>query len=51
MARGDVGGEEFVERRSFPAGEFVEKYGLVLVGVQWMRGVGDGWVGEGEEGL
>lgn len=51
VERGDVGGEEFVERRSFPAGEFVEKYGLVLVGVQWMRGVGDGWVGEGEEGL
>ena len=50
VGREDVGGEEFVERRSFPAGEFVEKYGLVLVGLQWMRGVGDGWVGE-EEGL
>ena len=50
MERGDVGGEEFVERRSFAAREFVEGRGLVLVGVQWMRGVGDGWVGE-EEGV
>lgn len=39
----DVGGEEFVDRRSFGAKEFVEKHGLELVGVQWMRGVGDGW--------
>ena len=46
-----MGGEEFVERRSFAAKEFVGEHGLVLVGVQWMRGVGDGWVGEGEEGL
>ncbi|KAG9198811.1 hypothetical protein G6514_009361 [Epicoccum nigrum] len=46
VGRGDVGGEEFVERRSFPAGEWVGRYGLELVGVQWMRGVGDGWVGE-----
>ncbi|KAH7381194.1 phosphatidylethanolamine-binding protein [Phaeosphaeria sp. MPI-PUGE-AT-0046c] len=45
----DVGGDEFVERRSFGAREFVEKWGLELVGVQWMRGVGDGWVGEKEE--
>ncbi|KAH6634707.1 phosphatidylethanolamine-binding protein [Chaetomium sp. MPI-SDFR-AT-0129] len=42
----DVGGDEFVERRSFGAGEFVRRFGLGLVGVQWMRGVGDGWVGE-----
>lgn len=46
MGRGDVGGEEFVERRGFPAAEWVGEHGLELVGVQWMTGVGDGWVGE-----
>jgi hypothetical protein len=46
IGRGDVGGEEFVERRSFAVEEWVGRFGLVLVGVQWMRGVGDGWVGE-----
>lgn len=46
LEKTDVGGDEFVERRSFGAGEFVRKHGLRLVGVQWMRGVGDGWVGE-----
>ncbi|KAH8432765.1 YbhB/YbcL family Raf kinase inhibitor-like protein [Aspergillus melleus] len=39
----DVGGEEFVERRSFKAAEWVDKHGLVLVGVNWMLGAGDGW--------
>ena len=39
----DVGGEEFVERRSFKAAEWVEKHGLILVGVNWMLGAGDGW--------
>jgi phosphatidylethanolamine-binding protein (PEBP) family uncharacterized protein len=39
----DVGGEEFVDRRSFGAAELVERKGLELVGVQWMRGVGNGW--------
>ncbi|UPX20348.1 uncharacterized protein EKO05_0010582 [Ascochyta rabiei] len=43
IEKSDVGGEEFVDRRSFGAKEFVEKHGLELVGVQWMRGVGDGW--------
>lgn len=43
VTREDVGGEEFVERRSFGAREWVERGGLELVGVQWMRGVGDGW--------
>lgn len=46
----DVGGDEFVERRSFKVGELVGRKGLELVGVQWMRGVGDGWVGEGGKG-
>ncbi|CBX96322.1 hypothetical protein IAQ61_001496 [Plenodomus lingam] len=43
---GDVGGEEFVDRRSFRAERVVQEKGMELVGVQWMRGVGDGWVGE-----
>jgi hypothetical protein len=43
LEKADVGGEEFADRRSFGAKEFVEKHGLELVGVQWMRGVGDGW--------
>ncbi len=46
LEKGDVGGEEFVDRRSFGVKAFVERYGLSLVGMQWMRGVGDGWVGE-----
>jgi hypothetical protein len=45
----DVGGDEFVDRRSFGAEEIVRRKGLVLVGVQWMRGVGDGWVAGKEE--
>lgn len=49
IEKGDVGGEEFVDRRSFGAREFVEKHGLQLVGVQWMRGVGDGWTGGKDE--
>ena len=43
VEKGNVGGDEFVERRSFGAREWVERGGLELVGVQWMRGVGDGW--------
>lgn len=50
LEREDVGGEEFVERRSFRAEEFVEKHGLELVGMQWMTGVGDGWK-EGKDEL
>ncbi|CAO2647642.1 Nn.00g085640.m01.CDS01 [Neocucurbitaria sp. VM-36] len=50
LERGDVGGEEFVDRRSFRAEEFVARYGLELLGVQWMRGVGNGWK-EGKEEL
>ncbi|KAK4235116.1 phosphatidylethanolamine-binding protein [Achaetomium macrosporum] len=46
LEKGDVGGEEFVQRRSFRAEEFVQKHGLRLVGAQWMRGVGDGWKGD-----
>jgi hypothetical protein len=32
-----------MDRRSFGALEFVKKHGLELVGVQWIRGVGDSW--------
>ncbi|KAL2177788.1 phosphatidylethanolamine-binding protein [Thermothelomyces heterothallicus CBS 202.75] len=41
--KGDVGGDEFVQRRSFPADEFVRRHGLRLVAAQWMLGAGDGW--------
>ncbi|KAJ4377999.1 hypothetical protein N0V83_000829 [Neocucurbitaria cava] len=50
LEKSDVGGEEFVDRRSFRAEEFVKTHGLELVGVQWMRGVGDGWK-EGKDEL
>ncbi|KAL4897074.1 phosphatidylethanolamine-binding protein [Aspergillus ambiguus] len=43
LSKNDVGGEEFTQRRSFKAAEWVEQYGLKLVAVNWMRGVGDGW--------
>ncbi|KAL4804616.1 phosphatidylethanolamine-binding protein [Aspergillus unguis] len=43
LKKEDVGGEEFVQRRSFQAAEFAERYGLVLVGINWMHGAGDGW--------
>ncbi|KAI6714141.1 phosphatidylethanolamine-binding protein [Diplocarpon mali] len=41
VTRADVGGETFVERRSFEAAQWVEKHGLVLVGANWFSGVGD----------
>ncbi|KAM5344548.1 hypothetical protein ACJ41O_013083 [Fusarium nematophilum] len=43
LTKEDVGGEEFVQRRSFDAAKFVEKNKLRLVGVNWMLGAGDGW--------
>ncbi|RDW68829.1 YbhB/YbcL family Raf kinase inhibitor-like protein [Aspergillus mulundensis] len=43
LSKEDVGGEEFVQRRSFGAKEWVERHGLSLVGVNWMLGAGDGW--------
>lgn len=43
LTKEDVGGEEFVQRRSFAAKEWVEKHGLELVGVNWMLGAGDMW--------
>jgi phosphatidylethanolamine-binding protein len=49
IEKAEIGGDEFVERRSFRAEEVVQKKGLRLVGVQWMRGVGDGWNGGKDE--
>jgi hypothetical protein len=43
LEKEDVGGEEFVQRRSFQVKEWVEDKGLELVGVNWMLGAGDGW--------
>ncbi|KAI1500756.1 phosphatidylethanolamine-binding protein [Biscogniauxia marginata] len=43
LVKEDVGGEEFVQRRSFKPCEFSEKHGLRLVGVNWMTCAGDGW--------
>ncbi|KAI0194344.1 phosphatidylethanolamine-binding protein [Xylaria flabelliformis] len=43
LSKEDVGGEEFVQRRSFKPAEFAEQHGLRLVGVNWMYCAGDGW--------
>jgi hypothetical protein len=43
LSKEDVGGEEFVQRRSFKPAEFAERHGLRLVGVNWMYCAGDGW--------
>ncbi|KAI1414858.1 PEBP-like protein [Hypoxylon sp. FL1857] len=45
LSKADVGGEEFVQRRSFQPPEFAEKHGLRLVAVNWMTCAGDGWTG------
>ena len=47
--KADVGGEDFVDRRSFGAKEWVEKWGMELVGVNWMLGAGNGWNGGKDE--
>jgi hypothetical protein len=43
LAKDEVGGEEFVERRSFDTAAFIAKHKLSLVGINWMLGAGDGW--------
>ncbi|RFU76617.1 phosphatidylethanolamine-binding [Trichoderma arundinaceum] len=43
LTKEDVGGEEFVQRRSFDPATFVEKHQLQLVSLNWMKGAGDGW--------
>lgn len=46
LSKNDIGGDEFVERRSFKTAEFVSKNGLKLVGVNWFLGAGDGWAAD-----
>ncbi|ORY55699.1 phosphatidylethanolamine-binding protein [Pseudomassariella vexata] len=43
LSKEDVGGEEFVQRRSFKPAEFAETHGLRLVAANWMTCAGDGW--------
>ncbi|KAF4977310.1 hypothetical protein FZEAL_6133 [Fusarium zealandicum] len=43
LTKEDVGGEEFVQRRSFDAPKFVEENKLKLIAVNWMLCAGDGW--------
>ncbi|KAK7951045.1 uncharacterized protein PG986_006773 [Apiospora aurea] len=43
LSKADVGGDEFVQRRSFDATTFATRHGLVLVGMNWMTCAGDGW--------
>ncbi|KAI1828177.1 phosphatidylethanolamine-binding protein [Xylaria intraflava] len=43
LLKEDVGGEEFVQRRSFRPDEFAARHGLHLVGLNWMYCAGDGW--------
>ncbi|KAI9158070.1 OV-16 antigen [Paramyrothecium foliicola] len=43
LTKEDVGGEEFVQRRSFDPAPFIAKHNLTLVGVNWKLGAGDGW--------
>ncbi|KAK7756141.1 hypothetical protein SLS62_001733 [Diatrype stigma] len=43
LSKEDVGGEEFVQRRSFKPAEFADKHGLTLVAINWMTCAGDGW--------
>lgn len=44
LSKEDVGGEEFVQRRSFKPAEFANKHGLRLVAINWMTCAGDGWM-------
>ncbi|KAK5991783.1 OV-16 antigen [Cladobotryum mycophilum] len=43
LAKEDVGGEEFVQRRSFDPVAFIQRNKLQLVSLNWMKGAGDGW--------
>ncbi|KAK6842777.1 phosphatidylethanolamine-binding protein [Apiospora arundinis] len=43
LRKADVGGDEFVQRRSFDAAVFAARHGLTLVGMNWMTCAGDGW--------
>lgn len=43
LKKEDIGGEEFVQRRSFKPAEVAGRLGLKLVGVNWMKCVADDW--------
>ncbi|KAL2020899.1 hypothetical protein VTK56DRAFT_7890 [Thermocarpiscus australiensis] len=43
LSKEDVGGEEFVQRRSFQVADWMKQHGLRLVALNWMLGAGDGW--------
>ncbi|OAR02724.1 hypothetical protein LLEC1_03343, partial [Akanthomyces lecanii] len=43
LHKSDLGGEAFIERRSFDAAAFVARHGLQLVGVNWMLCAADEW--------
>ncbi|KAI1263966.1 PEBP-like protein [Xylariaceae sp. FL1019] len=42
FSKEDVGGEEFVQRRSFNPTDYAMRHRLILVGVNWMYCAGDG---------
>lgn len=46
LKKQDVGGEEFVERRSFKPAELARKLQLTLVGLNWMRCAADDWTAD-----
>lgn len=43
LTKDDIGGEEFEQRRSFQPAEAASKFGLTLVGVNWMKCAADDW--------
>ncbi|PSR80160.1 phosphatidylethanolamine-binding protein [Coniella lustricola] len=43
LSKDDIGGEEFEQRRSFHPAEAVSKFGLTLVGFNWMKCAADDW--------
>ncbi|KAJ4153840.1 hypothetical protein LMH87_010310 [Akanthomyces muscarius] len=43
LGKSDVGGEAFIERRSFDAATFVARHGLQLVGLNWVLCAADEW--------
>ncbi|KAI6358185.1 hypothetical protein MCOR25_007420 [Pyricularia grisea] len=44
LTKADIGGEEFVERRSFDSVGWAAAHGLELVAVNWMSCASDAWV-------
>lgn len=44
LTKADIGGEEFVERRSFDSVGWAAARGLELVAANWMSCASDAWV-------